>query len=106
MISEQTPSHKVIHRFEDINLFDPFPSGGGAAKPNKKKPKRFKTSKKLITEKDLFAPTPDLDDYDFSIYPSSETVPVMIYIPSRNVMHKLMKLCCSVKDYTDIFYFM
>jgi len=48
----------------------------------------------------------DIDDHD--VYDDSlmkpEQPPLMVYLPSRTLMRKIMRICAACTDYTDLYY--
>jgi hypothetical protein len=54
---EKGDCSKTVHFFEEINLMDPFPARCDSPKKSKK-PRRLATSKKILTQRELFNETP------------------------------------------------
>ena len=78
-------------------MVDPYPNVASPIRKRKRgKKKSLRTEKIIIIENDL---------YDSSTF-NPDIPPRMIYVPNKTVMRKLMKICISVTDSTEIYYYM
>jgi hypothetical protein len=81
----------IVNSFAEINWIDPFGSGSEPKKSGKKKPKKLVEVQitQLVYDESKFLP---------------ENPPNLIFVPSRNLMLKLMRICCECKDTNELHY--
>lgn len=76
----------TINSFEEINWLDPFPE-----------------DKNLLVSEFV---EPTMCDLVYDECKFKEAAPPgMIFIPSKLVMRKIMKVCTTVRDFSDLYYY-
>ena len=95
----------MITKFEDIGLIDPFPSAGGSGSPDKKKAGSPAKSPKKGAKDTKKPPIKKIDFYK-QVYPECKMnnpnkPPVMIFIPTAEIMQKLIKSCVGAQTSQD-----
>jgi hypothetical protein len=107
----------MINSFEEINLNDPFPAPVkpptlvSAAKLAVNVNKALGNRKGLVIhnhcdEEEEKEKEPDFSLFDPNYRLNEFSPPIMLFVPSRPIITKLMNLCASVSDFSDLFYFL
>jgi len=111
----------TINSFEEVNLMDPFPPSNDEKKKHSKKSKNHsslsqnlfysnsreisRTNSREISRSSSLMDANCITDfvYDESRF-REEAPPGMVYVPSKLIMRKIMRVCASVNDFTDLYY--
>jgi len=101
----------LINSFAEINLNDPFPQIADPVKcapcdaGSKRKSKKHEHHLGLesLVNEDLEDITAELVYDEGKFRPSGP--PTMTWVPSKVLMRKLMRVCTTVNDFTDLYYF-
>jgi len=104
-------SMNTINTFAELNLVDPFPPPA-ATKSTRASRAAAAAAPRAAGGSDLDHMVNFQDAGDISeqlVYDASKMLPwqppTMIFVPSRSVLRKLMRICASAKELSDIYYF-
>ena len=101
-VEEETNNLHEVHCFSDLAIPDPFPSSHGHVAHKKKNKKNTHSHDHGPSHSNEAHNHEDTMYGEFNKYHP----PCLIFIPNKNLLRKLMKLCTTVTSTTEIYYFM